>query len=265
MRKLSVSSFILYTSCLISLWFYFTACGKAESNVRVRQATYADDQWYPSTASKLTEVVDDYLAKVKSDPVQGKIIGLIAPHAGYRFSGLVDAYAYKQIKGMSFDTVVLVGPSHHYSFSGVAIYDSGIFRNPLGDVEVDSVIAKQLIKENTAIKAYPQAHIPEHSLENQIPFLQRTLTSFKIVPILIQDFSKQNCDMLSTALANVLKDKKVLLVASTDMTHYPVYEESVKADNVTITALETMNSDVLYAMWRRTRLCCNGYRKETWC
>jgi MEMO1 family protein len=245
MRKLSVSSFILYISCLISLWFYFTACGKAESNVRVRQATHADDQWYPSTASKLSTLVDNYLANAKSEPVQGKIIGLIAPHAGYRFSGQVDAYAYKQVKGMSFDTVVIVGPSHHYSFSGVAIYDSGVFRNPLGDVEVDSVIARQLLKENKAIKAYPQAHIPEHSLENQIPFLQRTLTSFKIVPILMQDFSKQNCDMLSTALANVLKNKKVLLVASTDMTHYPAYDEAVKADKVTMTSLETMNSDVM--------------------
>jgi MEMO1 family protein len=244
-RKHFVSSIILYISCLISLWFYFTACGKAESNVRVRQATHADDQWYPSTASKLSALVDSYLANAKSDPVPGKIIGLIAPHAGYRFSGQVAAYSYKQIKGMSFDTVVIVGPSHHVEFSGVATLDSGVFRNPLGDVEIDSTITKQLIKENSAIKSNLQAHIPEHSIEVQIPFLQRTLTNFKIVPIIMQDFSKQNCDMLSTALANVLKDKKVLLVASTDMTHYPVYDESVKADNVTMTALETMNSDVM--------------------
>ena len=239
--KLSVSWFVL----LFFTLFFFVACGKANSEVKVRQATHADDQWYPSTAKKLAEVVDGYLEKAKSDHVPGKVIGLIAPHAGYRFCGQVDAYAYKQVKGMSFDTVVLIGPSHHFGFPGAAIYDSGVFRNPLGDVEVDSVIAKQLIKENPEIKSYPQAHIPEHSIEVQIPFLQRTLTSFKIVPILMQDFSKQNCDMLSTALANVLKDKKVLLIASTDMTHYPVYDESVKADKVTMTALETMNSDTM--------------------
>jgi AmmeMemoRadiSam system protein B/AmmeMemoRadiSam system protein A len=220
--KLSVSWFAL----LFFTLFFFVACDKANSEVKVRQATHADDQWYPSTPLIIS-------------------VSCLAPHAGYRFSGQVDAYAYKQVKGMSFDTVVIIGPSHHFGFPGAALYDSGVFRNPLGDVEVDSVIAKQLIKENPAIKSYPQAHIPEHSIEVQIPFLQRTLTSFKIVPILIQDFSKQNCDMLSTALANVLKDKKVLLIASTDMTHYPVYDESVKADKVTMTALETMNSDTM--------------------
>ena len=125
----------------------------------------------------------------------------------------------------------------------LAVYESGVFRNPLGDVEIDSVIANQLIKQNSAIKSYLSPHVPEHSLENQIPFLQRTLTKFKIVPVLISDQSKQNCDMLSTALANVLKDKNVLLVASTDMTHYPVYDQAVKADKFTMTALGTMNSD----------------------
>ncbi|MEK7397164.1 MAG: AmmeMemoRadiSam system protein B [Candidatus Poribacteria bacterium] len=196
-----------------------------------------------NTSTKLAEVVDGYLAKAKSDPVPGKFIALISPHAGYRFCGQVMAYSYNQIKGKSFDTVVLLGASHHYSFPGVAVYESGVFRNPLGDVEIDSVIANQLIKQNSAIKSYLSPHVPEHSLENQIPFLQRTLTKFKIVPVLISDQSKQNCDMLSTALANVLKDKNVLLVASTDMTHYPVYDQAVKADKFTMTALGTMNSD----------------------
>ncbi|MGB9596214.1 MAG: AmmeMemoRadiSam system protein B [Candidatus Poribacteria bacterium] len=229
--------------CIISILFIFVSCGRAESEIRVRQATHADGLWYPNTATKLAETVDGYLANVKDQPVSGKIIGLISPHAGYRFCGQVMAHSYNQIKGKNFDTVVLVGPSHHYSFPGVAVYDSGVFRNPLGDVEVDSVIANQLIKQNSAIKSYPAPHIPEHSLENQIPFLQRTLKNFKIVPILISDQSKQNCDMLSNALANVLKGKNVLLVASTDMTHYPVYDQAVKADKFTMNALETMNSD----------------------
>jgi AmmeMemoRadiSam system protein B/AmmeMemoRadiSam system protein A len=232
--------FLLYMTLLI---FIFVSCNKAGSEVRVRQAAYADDQWYPSTSTKLAEVVDGYLAKAKGDPVPGKFLALISPHAGYRFCGQIMAYSYNQMQRHSFDTVVLVGASHHYSFPGVAVYESGVFRNPLGDVEIDSVIANQLIKQNSAIKSYLSPHVPEHSLENQIPFLQRTLTKFKIVPVLISDQSKQNCDMLSTALANVLKDKNVLLVASTDMTHYPVYDQAVKADKWTMTALGTMNSD----------------------
>lgn len=240
---------------LVSLLFVYISCGKAESEARVRQAKYADGLWYPNTSAKLAEVVDNYLANIKDQPVSGKIIGLISPHAGYRFCGQVMAHSYNQIKGKNFDTVILVGASHHYSFPGVAVYDSGVFRNPLGDVEVDSVIANQLIKQNSAIKAYLAPHIPEHSLENQIPFLQRTLKNFKIVPILISDQSKQNCDMLSNALANVLKGKNVLLIASTDMTHYPVYDQAVKADKFTISALETMNSDEM-----RKRL--NEYMKK---
>jgi AmmeMemoRadiSam system protein B/AmmeMemoRadiSam system protein A len=239
-----VTSVLVPILCIMSALFLLVACGKANSEDRVRQATHADDLWYPSTASKLTEVVDGYLANVK-EPMTGNVTALISPHAGYRFCGQVMAYAYKQVKGMSFDTVVLIGSSHNYAFPGAAVYESGVFRNPLEDVEIDSEITKQLIKQNSAIKSDPKPHIPEHSLENQIPFLQRTLANFKIVPILIQDSSKQNCDMLSTALANVLKGKRVLLIASTDMTHYPVYNEAVKADKFTISALETMDSSVM--------------------
>lgn len=230
---------------ILALYLIIFACSYGYESVSVRNATHADDQWYPSTAEKLSETVDNYLAKAKKENLNGKIIAIIVPHAGYRFCGQVAAYAYKQIAGMNFDTVVIIGPSHHYGFPGASVYESGVFRNPLGDVAIDSDITKQLIKENPDIKFYPQAHIPEHSIENQIPFLQRTLKNFKIVPILMQDTSKKNCDMLSTALAKVLKGKKALLIASTDMTHYPSYDEAVKADKYTISALETLNTDII--------------------
>jgi len=239
-----------FFKCFLFLWAIMSigvllfACGKANSEDRILKATHADDMWYPSTAGKLTETVDGYLASAKSEPV-GKIVALISPHAGYRFCGQVMGCAYNQIKGMKFDTVVLVGSSHNYGFPGACLYESGIFRNPLGDVEIDADLAKELMKQNPAIRFDPKPHIPEHPLENQIPFLQRTLGNFKILPILMQDSSKQNCDMLSLALANVSKGKKILLVASTDMTHYPVYDEAVKADKYTISALETMDSSVM--------------------
>ena len=220
-------------------------CNSANGEATVREATHADGLWYPGTAAELREMVDGYLAGVKREPVAGRIAALIVPHAGYRYCGHVAAYAYKQIEGMKFDTVVLVGPSHNYRFSGASVYESGVYRNPLGDVEVDSKIAKQLIDENDAIKFAPQVHIPEHSLENQIPFLQRTLSKFKIVPVVMGDSTKSDCDMLSNALASVLKGKNVLLIASTDMAHYPVYDEAVKADKATMSAVETMDTDLI--------------------
>lgn len=241
-NKSFITGFIMFVIFTV----LFFACGKAKSEDNVRQAKHADDMWYPSTSEKLAKTVDTYLDSVKSEPVvSDKIIALISPHAGYSYCGQVMAYAYNQIKGMNLDTVILIGGSHNYAFPGVAVYESGVFRNPLGDVEIDSELAKQLIKQNPAIKFDPRPHLPEHSLENQIPFLQRTLKNFKILPILIQDYSKQNCDMLSNALFNVIKGKKVLLIASTDMTHYPVYNEAVKADKFTISALETMDTNIM--------------------
>jgi AmmeMemoRadiSam system protein B/AmmeMemoRadiSam system protein A len=238
------SKILSFSSLVFGLLISCVGCSSAKGEVKVREATHADGSWYPSTASELGETIDSYLAKVKGEPTLGRSVALIVPHAGYRFCGQVAACAYKQIEGMNFDTVVLLGPSHHYGFPGASVYESGVYRNPLGDVEVDSAIAKRLMDENDAIKFNPRVHIPEHSIENQIPFLQRTLSKFKIVPILMQDFSKENCDMLSTALANVLKGRNVLLIASSDMSHYPVYDEAVKADKVTISAIETMDPDL---------------------
>lgn len=230
-------------SALFGLLILSIGCSRANGETEVRKATHADGLWYPGTTSELREAVDGYLARVKKEPVSGKITALIVPHAGYRYCAQVAAYAYKQVEGMEFDTVVLVGPSHYAQFPGASVYDSGVYRNPLGDVEVDSAIAKQLMDESGVIKFRHRVHVPEHSIENQIPFLQRTLSEFKIVPILMQDFSKENCDMLSTALVNVLKGKKALLIASTDMSHYPVYDEAVKADKFTVSAIETLEPD----------------------
>jgi AmmeMemoRadiSam system protein B/AmmeMemoRadiSam system protein A len=231
---------------LLSLLIFYIGCDSAGSEVRVREATHADGLWYPSTAGELSKTVDGFLAEVKKEPVSGRIVALIAPHAGYSYCGNVAAHAYKQIEGMKFDTVVLIGPSHSYRFSGASVYESGIYRNPLGDVEVDSAIAKRLIDENDAIEFHSQVHVPEHCLENQIPFLQRTLSKFKIVPIIMGNSGeKKDRDILSKALASVLRGKNVLLIASTDMSHYPSYDEAVKADKVTISALETMNPDLM--------------------
>lgn len=218
---------------------------KADEKNRVRLATHADGRWYSSTASELQKAVDGYLANVKKQPVDGEIVALIVPHAGYAFSGQVAAYAYKQIEGMKFDTVVLVGSSHNYRFPGASVYEGGVYRNPLGDVEVDSKTAKLLIGANEAIEFQPRIHAPEHSLENQLPFLQRTLSKLKIVPVLMWDHSKQNCDMLSTALVNALKGKKVLLIASTDMSHFLSYDEAVKVDKVMSSAIETVKPEII--------------------
>ncbi len=230
---------------VFGLLIFSIGCDSANGEVRVREATHADGLWYPSTDDELSKMVDGFLAKVEKEPVSGRIVALISPHAGYSYCGLVAAYAYKQIEGMKFDTVVLIGSSHNFLFSGASVYESGVYRNPLGDVEVDSAITGRLIEECEAINFGPRIHIPEHSLENQIPFLQRTLPKFKIVPIVMGKCDEQEFNIISKALISVLKGKNALLVASTDMSHFLTYDDAVKTDKATISTLETMKPELL--------------------
>ncbi len=216
--------------------------GRGRSGTRAPAVSGA---FYPGSLSSLKEMIEGFLAKVEKSPIAGELVALIAPHAGYVYSGQVAANAYKQIEGMHFDTVVLIGICHRTAIRGASVYRSGGYETPLGIVEIDSDLAEELMAQNEIFASQPRAHAMEHSLEVQVPFLQCVLSGFKIVPVLMQDSSKQTCDIISTALANVLRGKNVLMVASTDMSHYPIYDEAVKADKATLSAVETMDTDLI--------------------
>ena len=213
-------------------------------NSKVRRPAVAG-AFYPGSSRELTATVDKYLADAETKELQGELIALIAPHAGYVYSGHVAGHAYKQLQGKSIDTVVLVGPSHRYPVRGAAVSDSGAFQTPLGTVEIDEELASELIKQERRITSAPQVHDDEHCLEVHLPFLQRVLQQFKIVPILMYDFSDANCKMLSQALSSCLNGKNALLVASTDLCHYPNYEEAKKADSIVVSAISKFDPDLL--------------------
>jgi AmmeMemoRadiSam system protein B len=213
-------------------------------NAKVRRPAVAGS-FYPGSNRELTAMVDKYLARAEKKELQGELVALIAPHAGYVYSGHIAAYAYKQLQGKSIDTVVLIGPSHRYPVRGAAVYDSGAFQTPLGTVAIDEELASELIKQERRITSAPEVHDDEHCLEVHLPFLQRALQQFKIVPILMYDFSDANCKMLSQALSSCLMGKNALLVASTDLCHYPNYEEAKKADGVVVSAISQFDPDLL--------------------
>jgi AmmeMemoRadiSam system protein B len=236
---------ILFIATLLFVWFVFLVLKPQYAEAaKVRRPAVAG-AFYPSSRKELTAMVDGYLADAEKKELKGELIALIAPHAGYVYSGHVAAYAYKQLQGKSIDTVVLVGPSHRYLVSGAAVYASGIFETPLGMVELDKEFASELVNHEQGIASLPQAHDSEHCLEVQLPFLQRVLQNFKIVPILMYDFSDENCKMLSQALRVCLNGKNAILIASTDLCHYPEYEEAKKADNVVISAISKFDPDLL--------------------
>ena len=189
----------------------------------------------------MEKFIDD--AELKE--TDSELVGLIAPHAGYVYSGYVAGYAYKQLLGRSFDTVVLLGLSHRYRIDGAAIYARGAFRTPLGDIPIDEDLAAEITRLNGDILDLPPAHANEHSLEVQLPFLQHLLSDFRIVPILLQDDSPENVIPLSQAIAEAMGDRPCLLIGSTDLCHYPTYEAARKSDQVVIEAIGHFDSDYL--------------------
>ena len=201
--------------------------------------------FYPDSPQVLSAQVGKFIDDAELKETDGKLIGLIAPHAGYVYSGHVAGYAYKQLMGQSFDTVVLLGLSHRYPIGGAAIYGRGVFRTPLGDIQIDEDLAAEITRLNSDILDLPPAHANEHSLEVQLPFLQHLLPDFHIVPILLQDDSPENVIPLSETIAKAMTNRSCLLIGSTDLCHYPVYEAARRSDQVVIEAIEHFDPDYL--------------------
>ena len=178
-------------------------------------------QFYPADKAELNKILDGFFEKaVLRKNGGGRLLALIVPHAGYFFSGQTAAYAYQVLKQHPVDTVVLLGPYHKAMFHGASVWTSGSWRTPMGDVPVDTELAQKIAAEDSSFQFTQSAHSAEHSLETQLPFLQKTLKNFKIVPILVSDASSDNVPRLAAALHKHLQGKNALVIASSDMSHY---------------------------------------------
>jgi AmmeMemoRadiSam system protein B len=189
------------------------------------------------------------------------IIGLVCPHAGYMFSGPVAAHAYYQLAldGKP-DVVVIFGPNHTGYGSALAVMDEGVWRTPLGDVEVDGETAHQIMCESRIVDVDESAHRLEHSIEVQLPFLQFLYGSqFKIVPIcfLMQDLSSARD--VGKAVAKVLAGKNAVIIASSDMTHYEPQERAAKNDRLALEAVEAMDEAKFYSVIETHYISACGY------
>ncbi len=196
--------------------------------------------FYPADKKELRETVEGFLAKAEKGQRNGKLIALVSPHAGYRFSGQVAAYGYKEIKDSGIKKVILIGPSHHSAFKGASVYTKGSFRTPLGDVKIDETLTAGLLDEKADIRFYPEAYEKEHSIEVQLPFLQTVLKDFTIVPILIGSPTKQTFEHLISGLTDML-DEKTLIIASSDLSHYHDYARAKEMDGKIISAIERLS------------------------
>ncbi len=223
---------------------------RAADPQNVRQAAVAGG-FYPADPKTLLAMMDDMLAHAASSqppitvPTNDPILAVVAPHAGYQFSGPVAAYTYAALKGRKFSRVVVIAPSHFEAFDFTSVYEGDAYATPLGTVPVDKAFAKQLAQMSPTIQLSSRGHTPtkegaEHAVEVELPWLQRVLGNFQLVPIVMGDQSYESSRALGVALAKLIqgKDKDTLIVASSDLSHYHPYDEAVKIDHKTLTALQ---------------------------
>ncbi len=198
--------------------------------------------FYPSDKRALDQKVDACLneAEGKVQKSSTPLFGLISPHAGYEYSGKIAGVAYRQILRKPYRTVFVLGPSHSVPFQGVSVYPSGAWETPLGKIAVDEQAAAFVMERCNFVKFKAPAFEQEHSVEVQLPFLQETLENFKIVPMVMGRLGTQETSALADALSSFVQKNpgRVLIVASSDMSHYHPYHEASTMDQATLNQIE---------------------------
>jgi len=230
-RKLLVLGLLV----IFPLWS-LVACAE-----KVRPAGVAGS-FYPGNADELKSTVDAFVSQATVPATNDPLVALIAPHAGYPYSGAVAGFSYAALKGRKYQRVVVIAPSHYEAFGFSSVYDGDAYVTPLGRVPVDKAFAAKLAA-NSAIRLSGRGHErtgqqAEHALEVQLPFLQRTLSPpFQIVPIIMGDQSYEASRALGVALAKLIGNSDTLIVASSDLSHYHPYDEASTIDHNTLQAI----------------------------
>ncbi len=232
------------TNVLVAAALLAALLPAAAGGQSVRPAAFAG-QFYPDDPAALAAAIDGYLAAAApGEAPAGRLIGLIAPHAGYAYSGPTAGAAYALAKGRKIDTVVIIGPSHRAAFEGSAIWPEGGFRTPLGVARVDAVLAAAIAKASGA-RYLPEAFAEEHSVEVQVPFVQRALPGAAIVPIVMGRQTGATVRALASALVKTCLGKDVLVVASTDLSHYLPKDRAEATDAETAALIQGLKIGTL--------------------
>jgi AmmeMemoRadiSam system protein B len=174
--------------------------------------------WYPADRKALEKQLDAFLDKAPHNVEGKRIVAMISPHAGYVYSGEVAAWGYKNLLGVPFRRIVIMAPSHYVSFTGVSIPDVGYYETPLGRVRVDRDSCESLLKE-PLFQSIREAHLREHAVEIQLPFLQRTLEDFELIPLVVGRLDTMHYESLTRQLVG-LSGPDTLIIASSDFTHF---------------------------------------------
>ncbi|MBE3132430.1 MAG: AmmeMemoRadiSam system protein B [Acidobacteria bacterium] len=230
---------ILLAACLCLGCFAVAQTGSGSQRA-VREPAVAG-QFYPASAAALQQAIQAYLRDALP-PKPERPVAMVVPHAGYVFSAQIAADAFRQAGAHKYDVVVIMGANHSAAgFDRIAILPGTGFRTPLGVVEIDRGVADSLIREDADCIFDQAAHAKEHSVEVQVPFVQQVFPGVKIVPVVVGVQDAAACIRFGRALAKVLKDRQPLIIASSDLSHYPSAREAPEVDRRTLEAIASLN------------------------
>jgi len=259
---------------LLAFALFFGGCrpqghGQMANKTQETRRPAVAGAFYAGNPDRLRATVKRFLDKVPDVKPAGEILAALAPHAGYRFSGQVAAYSHKLLGDVDFDTAVIIGHDSHAPGVVAFICPVDYFETPLGSVPVDTQMAAKMLKFHRGIRADRSIHAREHTVEVQLPFLQFFGRKCEIIPILFGDPTVEHCRILADAILSAAGGKKVLVLASTDLSHYPSYEHAQEVDNSTLETLRSLDVRKLYAHLKteeskrsipglRTAMCARG-------
>ncbi len=222
-------------------------------------------QFYPGNPAALRKDIEHYFENVSMEPVEGTVVALISPHAGYTYSGQVAAYGYRLIKDHAYETVVVISPSHVEYFDYSSVFAGKSYLTPLGEIPVDQDIVRlitgggELVRTETTGHTFGAFQRGEHSLEVQLPFLQVALGDFELVPIVMGSQSRECIEALGDALGEALQGRNALIVASTDLSHFHSDASARRLDGVFMDKLGSFDEAGLSkAIARNETEACGG-------
>ena len=211
-------------------------------------------QFYAASESELRKEIQGF---IKEEAKKIKAFGAVVPHAGYIYSGETAGAVYSRL--IIPETLILIGPNHTGHGQACAIQVQGSWKTPLGDVQIDSVLAEEILKASSSLTEDSSAHEYEHSLEVQIPFLQYLRKDTKIVPVILSECSLEVCREIGKAIATAIKNRDAIVIASSDMTHYESAEEAKVKDEKAIHAITNLSEEELFNCVRKFHISMCGY------
>jgi AmmeMemoRadiSam system protein B len=201
--------------------------------------------FYPADPEILKRDIALMLGVVEARAGSERLCGIIAPHAGYVYSGSTAASGYALLAGSTYDTVVIVSPSHRESFDGVSVYPGDAYATPLGMVRINAQLRRKLVDACDIVLLSEAGHTEEHAIEVQLPFLQAVLHDFSLLPLVMGNQSREICFALGEVLGSVLQGEHALLVASTDLSHYHSSKVADRLDAVVIEDVQRFDHQAL--------------------